>query len=390
MARKQQLKDGARVDRNIFARVALDGRVTAFQVKLTVPGTTASIAERFDSLEEARSYRDSLRADLALEPYKERVLRAREEARRRGAISGLLVGEVLRVYSEKVTPTRKGATSQRYMIDRLRRYPFAKLPVISLSTRPLEELACAIAATGVSRSTVGKHLALVSAVLKWARSEYGDPKLPNPVSDLEAGLRSTAGNERERRLLRGEEDYLRASLAQSANRELLHLFDLAIETGARQSELLNIKRQDIDLAGCVATARDTKNGSDRPLLLSAHAIDVLRELLSRPVRAIDGKLFAMKKSNLGQRWTEAKGRAARRYLADCAASGSPLDSRFFADLHWHDLRHEAISRVAELGWSEVQLMMFSGHREPRMLLRYVQYRQHSSLAKLLPARRHTR
>ncbi len=44
------------------------------------------------------------------------------------------------------------------------------------------------------------------------------------------------------------------------------------------------------------------------------------------------------------------------------------------DLRFHDLRHEAISRFAELGLSTVELSAISGHRDPRMLLRYTHLR----------------
>jgi hypothetical protein len=56
----------------------------------------------------------------------------------------------------------------------------------------------------------------------------------------------------------------------------------------------------------------------------------------------------------------------------CKAAGLNGDN----ELHVHDLRHEAISRVADAGgrlpggFSLVDLQAFSGHRDTRMLLRY--------------------
>ena len=40
------------------------------------------------------------------------------------------------------------------------------------------------------------------------------------------------------------------------------------------------------------------------------------------------------------------------------------------DLHFHDFRHEAISRLFELGLSMPEVALISGHRDPRMLMRY--------------------
>ena len=40
------------------------------------------------------------------------------------------------------------------------------------------------------------------------------------------------------------------------------------------------------------------------------------------------------------------------------------------NLHFHDLRHEAISRFFEMGLSIPEVALISGHRDPRMLFRY--------------------
>ena len=44
------------------------------------------------------------------------------------------------------------------------------------------------------------------------------------------------------------------------------------------------------------------------------------------------------------------------------------------NLHFHDLRHEAISRFFELGLSIPEVALISGHRDPRMLFRYTHLR----------------
>jgi integrase len=47
-----------------------------------------------------------------------------------------------------------------------------------------------------------------------------------------------------------------------------------------------------------------------------------------------------------------------------------LDRAGIDDLHFHDLRHEAISRFFELGLSVPEVALISGHRDMRMLFRY--------------------
>jgi integrase len=389
MGKQAAFKDGQAVDKNIFARVAADGRLTSFQVKIKVPGSTTAIAEKFDSLAEARSYRDSLRADLALEPYKDRVLRARVEAEKLKKVSHLILADALARYKTEVAPKRKTAANQIYMLDLLSSMPASRRPLMSVGTDALEDVIERLLERKVAASTVGKYLGLISAVFNWARVAYRHPTLPNPVKLLPPGVRSTASKERDRRLLPGEAERLRDALAQARNPELVPLFDLALETGARLSELLQLRRQDVDLGESLATVRNTKNGEDRQLLLSPHAAHELRKLLARPVQSISGRVLSLSKVNVTKRWEYAKKRARETYMSECKRAGLAPDARIFKDLRWHDLRHEAISRVAELGWSEVQLMVFSGHKEPRMVMRYVQFRQRSALARLLPDRRIT-
>ncbi|MDA0341679.1 MAG: tyrosine-type recombinase/integrase [Proteobacteria bacterium] len=53
------------------------------------------------------------------------------------------------------------------------------------------------------------------------------------------------------------------------------------------------------------------------------------------------------------------------------------------DLHFHDLRHEAISRFFEMGLSVPEVALISGHRDPRMLFRYTHLRAEDVARKLV-------
>jgi integrase len=52
------------------------------------------------------------------------------------------------------------------------------------------------------------------------------------------------------------------------------------------------------------------------------------------------------------------------------------------DLHFHDLRHEAISRFFERGLNVPEVALISGHRDPRMLFRYTHPKPHVIAEKL--------
>ena len=52
------------------------------------------------------------------------------------------------------------------------------------------------------------------------------------------------------------------------------------------------------------------------------------------------------------------------------------------DLHFHDLRHEAISRFFEIGLSVPEVCLISGHKDFRMLARYTHLKPESLVSKL--------
>ncbi len=127
-----------------------------------------------------------------------------------------------------------------------------------------------------------------------------------------------------------------------------------IMTGARRSETLGLQWKDVDFNAKTAFIGETKNGRPRRLPLRADLLAILGTLPQQ-----DGPVFPVSVTVLRDAWDRI-----------CALAG-------IEDLRIHDLRHEAISRVAEAAsfsragaFTLVDLQAFSGHRDVRMLLRY--------------------
>ncbi len=127
-----------------------------------------------------------------------------------------------------------------------------------------------------------------------------------------------------------------------------------IMTGARRSETLGLQWKDVDFNTKTAFIRETKNGRPRRLPLRAELLTILGTLPQQ-----DGPVFPVSVTVLRDAWDRI-----------CVRAG-------IEDLRIHDLRHEAISRVAEAAsfsragaFTLVDLQAFSGHRDVRMLLRY--------------------
>jgi len=69
-------------------------------------------------------------------------------------------------------------------------------------------------------------------------------------------------------------------------------------------------------------------------------------------------------------WQRCKARALAAYQADCAKTAKKPDPAFLADLHFHDLRHEATSRLFEKGLGVMEVASMTGHKSLSMLKRY--------------------
>lgn len=143
--------------------------------------------------------------------------------------------------------------------------------------------------------------------------------------------------------------------AAEASFEQVPLFSAFIQfqlmTGARRGETLSLEWKHVDLERQTAYLPETKNGRPRTLPLRRELVELLLQLPR------DGDLvFPISTTVLNQVW--------RRI---CEAAGFVGER----EIRIHDLRHEAISRVADTGtMSMLDLQAFSGHRDVRMLLRY--------------------
>lgn len=78
-----------------------------------------------------------------------------------------------------------------------------------------------------------------------------------------------------------------------------------------------------------------------------------------------GTKFALEKA-----WANCRKKALARYLEECTEAGSAPDPAFLNDLRFHDLRHEATSRLFERGLGMMEVASMTGHKSLSMLKRY--------------------
>ncbi|WP_249214479.1 site-specific integrase [Burkholderia cenocepacia] len=119
----------------------------------------------------------------------------------------------------------------------------------------------------------------------------------------------------------------------------------------RRGELLSLQWENVDLQRRTAHLPDTKNGNARTVPLSTRATNILKALPSYIAdgtgeRAV-GPVFATTAMALRKGFTRAIERAQQQYAADCEEERKRPLAGFLCDLHFHDTRHEAASRLAD-------------------------------------------
>jgi integrase len=363
--RKKQNQDERIVEKNITQRCG----GYSFRVRMTVSGVR--IDENFDTIEEARAFRDRKRADIALDPTAKLVLQSREVKR---DATRLTFGVLLDRYAVEVTPTKKGKREELMKMQKLRRFRIASLPVHLVDRAALHEFMQAGEKEDWSPSTARKYLMLISAVFTTAAKRWGHP-IENPVRQVEV---PSGGAGRTRRLEPEEYDRLLASMSKCRCRYMPALFVVAVETAARRGELLKLDWKDVDLKACTALLRDTKNSEDRVIPLSSVARQTLREL----PRAIAGAIFPIEEHEARSGFKSALSRARRAYEKECQIEGRAPDPKFLVGIRFHDLRREGTTRLFERGFDIMEAASVTGHKTLSMLKRYTNLRAEDLARKL--------
>lgn len=313
-------------------------------------------------------------------------------------------------YLREVLPSKRSQIQTRYMLARLCEhfgpYSLASISAAMLAAYRDERLKV------VSGQTVVHELGHISRVFKACQLDWGIA-LPQGIPTALV-RKPRVSNARERRLEGPEESLLLETLRGKVYPCAAVI--LALETAARQSELISMTWADVDLRRRVVRlrgidGRQTKSGDAfRDVPLSPRAVGVLSSL----PRDIDGgRVFSISQNALRLSWDRALVSARRshlhRLLAEQLAAENidgerevralifkkrkPLartveilskleqKDRTLVDLHFHDLRHEATSRLAEKLQMH-ELMKVTGHKSSSMLSRYYHPRAEDLASKL--------
>jgi len=265
----------------------------------------------------------------------------------------ITLGDAFKRYLIEVNPRKKRPDIERYRIQAWLLHPLSRRILHNLKIQHLSAWRDEQTNQGYSPNTIRLHLAVLSHLYTVAQNEWGYEGLKNPVSLL---YKPKLPSVRETRISDNDIDLL---ISNTQSPYLPSLIRLALLTAMRRSELIKLTWQDIDWAKHLIHLKDTKNGENRQVPIFNQVKVLLQE-----IEKGDGQLFPIKEHAV----SVAFRRAVKR-------SG-------LANISFHTLRHEAITRFFEKGLSIPEVASISGHKSWAMLRRYTHLQSKALIIKL--------
>lgn len=273
-------------------------------------------------------------------------------------------------------PTLAGLI-EKYNADKLRPHGKTKDQVLrATAASSLGEMHCSkiqshhlidwLKAMTSQPQTRGNYLSHLAAVISVARPAWGYPIDKRVVEDARVAAEKlgiiSKSKERNRRPTLAELDKLLAHYQVAEKKRadcipMTRLILFSIFSTRRQEESCRLAIEDLDRIRSEILVRDMKNpgekiGNDVATLLPPEAL----------------KLIEARNVMKGRIWPFNAGSVSASFTRSCVILG-------IEDLHFHDLRHEGISRLFELGWTIPQVARVSGHRSWKSLQRYSHLKQ---------------
>jgi integrase len=316
----------------------------------------------------------------------------------RNEAEATMLYEALKRYEEEISLSKKGAAQEASVLKICQAADLAKRPLATIRSADIAKLRDEWL-KDYKPATVLRRLAVLSHVFNVARKEWGMESLSNPV---ELVRKPQPNNARTRRIAlcesaedvpnagdaeseRGAQDGELERVVTASNSALLPaIIWLAVETAMRRGEIVALQWEHVDLKRRVAHLPATKNGNARDVPLSPRAVKVLQALKDdhndlrdtpkdAPTHGVvgtdEGRVFKIRADAVTRAFERTVARARELYLAECRLTGQRPNGKFLTDLRFHDLRHEATSRLASI-FPMHELTKITGHKDPRMLMRY--------------------
>jgi integrase len=273
----------------------------------------------------------------------------------RSEAEATLIKDVLSRFETEILPTKRSEQSDKSRIKTLAEefgdYRLASLTSTQIATFRDRRLKV------VSAQSVIHEISLLNRVLKTASMDWGIA-LPGglPTAQVRKPIKPRG---RDRRVSESEINQI---LDVTKSVELSTIIVLAVETGMRRNEMASLVWEQIDLERQTAHLPKTKTDVPRTVPLSTTAIAALKKMPPQT----EGRVFKLQAESMSQAFE----RACEPHRANIVG------------VRFHDLRHEATSRLFEKGLNVMEVAAITGHKTLEMLKRYTHLRAEDLAKKL--------
>ena len=216
------------------------------------------------------------------------------------ALQRVTLGELVERYRETVSVRKRGYAVERIVLTAFLRHPICRKRLSEISPEDFASYRDERLKT-IKASTLKRQFAPLHNLFELARDEWALPLRENPLGKVR--VRSPQAG-RERRLKSGEMDALAAAARSCRNGSILPIILLALETGMRRSEIINLKWEHIDRDRHVLLIPETKNGYTRLIPLTKAAFRILDTL---PI--LGDRVFALTTNAFRLAWDRVRTRA---------------------------------------------------------------------------------
>jgi integrase len=262
--------------------------------------------------------------------------------------------------------TKQLGRTNLQVLKAIKNYDIANMDCGKIESHHLVEFAKELSTKGRKPQTVGSYISYLSAIFRIAKPAWNIPLNHQAIRDANVVLSrmgtTSKSESRDRRPTLDELDRLMTFFTQRSDSYLrsspMHrIIAFALFSTRRQEEITRQTWADFDPINKRVMVRDMKHpgakkGNDIWCELPDEAVSIV---LATPRTA--GEIFPYETQAISKAFTRA-----------CAVLG--ID-----DLRFHDLRHEGVSRLFEMGKTIPQVASVSGHKSWQNLQRYAHIRQ---------------
>ncbi|MFP4146136.1 MAG: site-specific integrase [Halorhodospira sp.] len=234
---------------------------------------------------------------------------------------------------------------------------------MGLTTQAVVDYARRRRSSDSSASTINTYLVYLQSVLDYAQQAWGcrfdTQALPNARATLRKSRIASSSTKRDRRPTEEEVhrllEWFDTRRGPTPHGEIIRF---AIASARRQAEITRLRWEDLDEERGTILVRDLKHpegskGRHQRAALTREALAIIQR---QPSRGKNEYIFPADAKNVGMTFIRA-----------CKVLG-------IEDLRFHDLRHEATSRLFEAGYQIHEVASFTLHRSWATLQRYTQLR----------------